>query len=108
MSTHSELEILSSGAFASIQDGGRYGFRRIGVPWAGVLDRRLMRIANALVDNPGDRAPCQLLRADDGEEDADGRGDQHRRADLLEGLVEGLDRRAAVRRLACLSLLGEL
>ena len=54
MSTHPELEILSSGAFASIQDGGRYGFRRIGVPWAGVLDRRLMRIANALVDNPGD------------------------------------------------------
>ena len=54
MSTHPELEILSSGAFASIQDGGRYGFRRIGVPWAGVLDRRLMRIANALVDNLGD------------------------------------------------------
>ncbi len=54
MNTHSELEIVSAGAFASIQDSGRCGFRRIGVPWAGVLDRRLMRIANALVANPGD------------------------------------------------------
>ena len=54
MSTQTELEIVSPGAFASLQDGGRHGFRRIGVPWAGVLDRRLMRIANALVDNPGD------------------------------------------------------
>ena len=50
MSTPTELEILSPGAFASLQDGGRRGHRRIGVPWAGVLDRRLMRIANALAD----------------------------------------------------------
>ena len=48
MTTRTELEIVSPGAFASIQDGGRHGHRRIGVPWAGVLDRRLMRIANAL------------------------------------------------------------
>ena len=48
MSTQTELEIVSPGAFASLQDSGRHGFRRIGVPWAGVLDRRLMRIANAL------------------------------------------------------------
>lgn len=48
MSPRTELEILSPGAFASIQDGGRRGHRRIGVPWAGVLDRRLMRLANAL------------------------------------------------------------
>ena len=48
MSSQTELEIVSPGAFASLQDGGRHGFRRIGVPWAGVLDRRLMRIANAL------------------------------------------------------------
>ena len=50
MSTQTELEIVSPGAFASLQDGGRHGFRRIGVPWAGVLDRRLMRLANALAD----------------------------------------------------------
>ncbi len=43
------LEVLSPGAYASLQDGGRRGHRRIGVPWAGVLDARLMRIANRLV-----------------------------------------------------------
>ena len=51
---HTELEILSPGAYASIQDGGRRGFRRIGVPWAGALDRRLMRIANALAGRAED------------------------------------------------------
>jgi allophanate hydrolase len=54
MSTQAELEIVSAGAFASLQDSGRHGFRRIGVPWAGVLDRRLMRIANALAGRDED------------------------------------------------------
>lgn len=54
MSTRTELEIVTPGAFASIQDDGRRGFRRIGVPWAGVLDRRLMRIANALAGRAED------------------------------------------------------
>ena len=44
MSTQTELEIVSPGAFASLQDGGRHGFRRIGVPWAGVLDGRHWRL----------------------------------------------------------------
>ncbi|WP_418319537.1 biotin-dependent carboxyltransferase family protein [Piscinibacter sakaiensis] len=51
MTAAPQLEVLASGAFASLQDAGRRGYRRVGVPWAGVLDRRLMRIANALVGN---------------------------------------------------------
>ncbi|MBS0551159.1 MAG: biotin-dependent carboxyltransferase family protein [Proteobacteria bacterium] len=51
MNTKAELEILAAGAYASVQDGGRRGHRRIGVPWAGALDPRLMRIANALAGN---------------------------------------------------------
>ena len=51
MSTAPQLEVVSPGAYASLQDLGRRGYRRIGVPWAGVLDARLMRIANALVGN---------------------------------------------------------
>lgn len=51
MSAPPTLEVLSAGAYASVQDQGRRGFRRVGVPWAGVLDPRLMRIANALVNN---------------------------------------------------------
>ena len=58
MSTQTELEIVSPGAFASLQDGGRHGFRRIGVPWAGVLDRRLMRIANALAGRDEHATGC--------------------------------------------------
>lgn len=45
------LELRSPGAWATIQDFGRFGYRRIGVPWAGVLDPALMRIANRLVGN---------------------------------------------------------
>lgn len=48
------LEVLAPGAYASVQDFGRRGLRRVGVPWAGVLDPRLMRIANALVGNAPD------------------------------------------------------
>ncbi len=49
-----ELEIVSPGAFASIQDFGRLGWRRLGVPVSGALDRRLLRIANRLAGNAED------------------------------------------------------
>ena len=50
----SALQVLSAGAYASIQDIGRRGLRRIGVPWSGVLDPARMQLANALVGNaPG-------------------------------------------------------
>ena len=51
MSGAAQLEVVAPGAYATVQDLGRRGYRRIGVPWAGVLDPRLMRIANALVGN---------------------------------------------------------
>ncbi|MCZ4306695.1 biotin-dependent carboxyltransferase family protein [Zoogloeaceae bacterium G21618-S1] len=47
----SALEIRSPGALASIQDVGRRGWRRIGVPWAGALAPQLLRIANTLAGN---------------------------------------------------------
>ncbi len=46
------LTVVSAGAFASVQDRGRVGFRRIGVPWSGALDPNLLAIANALAGNP--------------------------------------------------------
>lgn len=49
--TSSEIEIRSAGTYASIQDGGRRGLRRVGVPWSGVLDPAWMKIVNALVGN---------------------------------------------------------
>ena len=47
------VNAIAPGAFASVQDAGRRGWRRVGVPWAGVLDPRLMRVANALAGNDG-------------------------------------------------------
>ncbi len=52
MSDAPRIEVVSPGAYASVQDAGRRCLRRVGVPWAGVLDPRLMRIANALAGNP--------------------------------------------------------
>ncbi len=46
------LEVVSPGALATLQDLGRPGWRRIGVPRAGVLDPALLRIANVLAGNP--------------------------------------------------------
>ena len=45
------LEIMHPGAMASIQDLGRPGFRRFGVPRAGALEAGWLRVANALLRN---------------------------------------------------------
>jgi len=47
-STVATLEVVSPGALATLQDLGRPGWRRIGVPRAGALDPQLLRIANRL------------------------------------------------------------
>ncbi len=49
---NASIEITSPGALATIQDLGRTGWRRFGVPRAGALDAGLLRIANRLVGNP--------------------------------------------------------
>jgi biotin-dependent carboxylase-like uncharacterized protein len=51
------LEVRSPGACACIQDAGRFGYRRIGVPWSGALAPDLLAIANRLVGNV-DTAPA--------------------------------------------------
>jgi allophanate hydrolase len=48
---NARLEVVASGALATIQDLGRLGLRRSGVPWAGALDPARLRIANALAGN---------------------------------------------------------
>lgn len=46
------IEITAPGALVTIQDLGRRGWRRFGVPQAGALDAGLLRIANRLAGNP--------------------------------------------------------
>jgi biotin-dependent carboxylase-like uncharacterized protein len=43
-----QVEVVSPGALAVVQDLGRVGWRRFGVPRAGALDARLLRLANRL------------------------------------------------------------
>jgi KipI family sensor histidine kinase inhibitor len=51
-----DIEVLDPGAFASVQDLGRPGFRASGVSAGGALDAVAARVANRLVGNPEDAA----------------------------------------------------
>jgi antagonist of KipI len=50
------LEVISPGPLATIQDLGRYGLGRYGVPPSGALDPFSLRVANLLVGNREDEA----------------------------------------------------
>lgn len=45
------LEVLEGGLFTTIQDAGRSGYRKYGVPLSGVMDERAFKLANWLVGN---------------------------------------------------------
>lgn len=51
------LSVVSAGPLVSIQDGGRPGLMRYGVPASGPMDRGAARAANLALGNPPD-APC--------------------------------------------------
>lgn len=55
------FEIVSPGAMASIQDLGRHGLRRLGVPCAGALEPGWLRLANALLGNAQDAPAIEFL-----------------------------------------------
>lgn len=54
------LEVLEPGPLTTIQDLGRYGFGRYGVPPSGALDALALRIANLLVGNSEDEAVLEI------------------------------------------------
>jgi biotin-dependent carboxylase-like uncharacterized protein len=54
------LEILSPGPLTTVQDLGRYGFGRYGVPPSGALDSFSFRVANLLVGNPETEAGIEI------------------------------------------------
>lgn len=48
------LKILKPGLLTTVQDGGRPGFMKYGIPLCGTMDQRSMRAANSLLGNtPG-------------------------------------------------------
>lgn len=46
-----KLKVIKSGPLALIQDKGRFGFRKYGIPQSGAMDMQSMRLANQLVGN---------------------------------------------------------
>ena len=51
------LKIIQPGMLSTIQDRGRYGYQRYGMPTAGAMDTFALRAANALLGND-DNAAC--------------------------------------------------
>jgi biotin-dependent carboxylase-like uncharacterized protein len=55
------LKILDPGMGASLQDGGRRGWRRFGVPPSGAMDEHAAQWANRLLDNAADAPVVELV-----------------------------------------------
>jgi biotin-dependent carboxylase-like uncharacterized protein len=51
------LKVAFAGPHVSVQDGGRPGMMRFGVPASGAMDRKALAIANVALGNPA-AAPC--------------------------------------------------
>ncbi|MFC5520422.1 biotin-dependent carboxyltransferase family protein [Polaromonas jejuensis] len=56
-----QLEVVESGLAVAVQDRGRFGYRRLGVPVSGALDPSLLAAANALLGNAADAAALEIL-----------------------------------------------
>ena len=56
-----QLEVVESGLAVAVQDRGRFGYRRLGVPVSGALDPVLLAAANALVGNAAGAAALEIL-----------------------------------------------
>jgi len=55
------LEVLHPGFLASIQDLGRYGFRKYGVAVSGAMDNYALRVGNLLLGNPENAAGIEVM-----------------------------------------------
>jgi biotin-dependent carboxylase-like uncharacterized protein len=54
------LEVLEGGMLTTVQDMGRYGYERFGIPVAGAMDPFAQRAANTLVGNPWGKAGLEI------------------------------------------------
>jgi antagonist of KipI len=54
------LKVVRAGVLTTVQDLGRHGYQRYGVPVSGAMDCYSMRVANVLVGNPENAAGLEL------------------------------------------------
>ena len=57
------IEVLDGGMFTTVQDLGRYGYQKYGVPVAGAMDAFALRAANLLVGNSEGDAGLEMTLA---------------------------------------------
>ncbi|MDR9457727.1 MAG: biotin-dependent carboxyltransferase family protein [Salegentibacter sp.] len=57
-----EIEVLHPGLFSSIQDFGRRGFQKYGVPFSGTMDRLALKTANLILRNKADAAVLEITQ----------------------------------------------
>ena len=55
------LRILAPGLMTTVQDLGRVGYQRLGIPVGGALDALSLRAANLLVGNPPDAGGLEII-----------------------------------------------
>ena len=54
------IEVIAAGLFTTIQDAGRYGYRKWGVPISGAMDQQSAQLANQLVNNTDNEAVMEI------------------------------------------------
>ncbi len=57
------IEVISPGLLTTVQDLGRLGYQRFGVPVSGAMDSSALQAGNALVGNPPDAAGLEITVA---------------------------------------------
>jgi 5-oxoprolinase (ATP-hydrolysing) subunit C len=57
------LSVVEPGLAATVQDSGRRGYQRFGVPMSGALDPVSLAVANILVGNPPGEAALEVMAA---------------------------------------------
>ena len=60
MANPARLSIGRPGMLTTVQDLGRFGFRRFGMPASGAMDSTALRLANRLVGNPDSAAALEM------------------------------------------------
>jgi len=54
------IKVIQPGLFTTIQDGGRHGYRNIGIPTSGFMDKESAWAANNIVDNDTEESLIEI------------------------------------------------
>lgn len=55
------LKVVRKGVYSSLQDNGRFGYRRFGIPTAGPMDPLSFQFGNKITENVGENAALEIF-----------------------------------------------